>query len=620
MEESKNIEIEYEGWHVVRRIGTGSFGAVYEIEREDFGYTYKSALKVISIPKSEQELIDVKNNVGKSEDSLKAYYQSVASEIVKEFELMYQLRGTTNIVSYEDHKVRKHASGIGWDILIRMELLTPLDVYMEHHRMTRQDIIRLGIDICKALERCRALDVIHRDIKPGNIFISEQGDFKLGDFGIARTIEAYDDVLELSRKGTISYMAPEIFKGMQYSFDVDIYSLGIVMYRLLNDNSLPFMPQQSLKPTYKDVANANQLRLKGERLPYPSGDHTQLAEIVLKACSYRPKERYQNPQTMREQLEKVLRGEKIEDIDYELIHSESLKVVECPYCHAQLSWDSQFCTNCGRKINYSGDTGNTDNEVKKEISKSKFLISGIILLVIIVGIGAYAIGKGRSDDLEDSVAKSESEVSNESTFKEQSETTKITETVENTELRETEPKAEENNAFTDMIEETAQFSETEIAAESDIEPVHMTKKVTMDDIDDVYATSYLIEERLGFYHKPSNVIDGNNTTAWVEDADGQGEGESLTIELDDTYAVSGFVINAGYQKNTEVYDNNSRPKELIVTFSDGQSFMVELDDYYGAQKVVLDSSIETTSVTFTINDVYPGGKYEDTVISEIQLF
>lgn len=620
MEESNNIEIEYEGWHVVRRIGTGSFGAVYEIEREDFGYTYKSALKVISIPKSEQELIDVKNNVGKSEDSLKAYYQSVASEIVKEFELMYQLRGTTNIVSYEDHKVRKHASGIGWDILIRMELLTPLDVYMEHHRMTRQDIIRLGIDICKALERCRALDVIHRDIKPGNIFISEQGDFKLGDFGIARTIEAYDDVLELSRKGTISYMAPEIFKGMQYSFDVDIYSLGIVMYRLLNDNSLPFMPQQSLKPTYKDVANANQLRLKGEMLPYPSGDHTQLAEIVLKACSYRPKERYQNPQTMREQLEKVLRGEEIEDIDYELIHSESLKVVECPYCHAQLSWDSQFCTNCGRKINYSGDTGNTDNEVKKEISKSKFLISGIILLVIIVGIGAYAIGKGRSDDLEDSVAKSESEVSNESTFKEQSETTKITETVENTELRETEPKAEENNAFTDMIEETAQFSETEIAAESDIEPVHMTKKVTMDDIDDVYATSYLIEERLGFYHKPSNVIDGNNTTAWVEDADGQGEGESLTIELDDTYAVSGFVINAGYQKNTEVYDNNSRPKELIVTFSDGQSFMVELDDYYGAQKVVLDSSIETTSVTFTINDVYPGGKYEDTVISEIQLF
>lgn len=319
MNESNSTVIEYKGWHVVRRIGTGSFGSVYEIAREDFGYTYKAALKVISIPKSDQDLTAAKNNIGKSDDSLAVYYQSVASEIVKEFELMYQLRGTTNIVSYEDHEVRKHDSGIGWDIMIRMELLTPLDVYTKQHVMNRQDVIRMGIDICKALERCRALDIIHRDIKPGNIFISDQGDFKLGDFGIARTIEAHDEVLELSRKGTISYMAPEIFKGMKYSFDVDIYSLGIVMYRLLNNNSLPFMPQPPEKPTYKDVSSANQLRLSGKQLPYPSGDHTQLADIVLKACSYRPEERYQDPRIMQEHLEKVLKGEPIDEFDNETV-------------------------------------------------------------------------------------------------------------------------------------------------------------------------------------------------------------------------------------------------------------------------------------------------------------
>lgn len=319
MNESNSTVIEYKGWHVVRRIGTGSFGSVYEIAREDFGYTYKAALKVISIPKSDQDLTAAKNNIGKSDDSLAVYYQSVASEIVKEFELMYQLRGTTNIVSYEDHEVRKHDSGIGWDIMIRMELLTPLDVYTKEHVMNRQDVIRMGIDICKALERCRALDIIHRDIKPGNIFISDQGDFKLGDFGIARTIEAHDEVLELSRKGTISYMAPEIFKGMKYSFDVDIYSLGIVMYRLLNNNSLPFMPQPPAKPTYKDVSSANQLRLSGKQLPYPSGDHTQLADIVLKACSYRPEERYQDPRIMQEHLEKVLKGEQIDEFDNETV-------------------------------------------------------------------------------------------------------------------------------------------------------------------------------------------------------------------------------------------------------------------------------------------------------------
>ena len=311
----KTDEVRYKGWNVVKKIGTGSFGSVYEIEREDFGYLYKAALKVISIPKSEQDLEAIKNNIGKSEKSLEVYYESVASDIVKEFELMYKLRGTTNIVSYEDHEVRKHTDSVGWDIFIRMELLKPLDNYVRDHQMSRKDVILLGIDICKALERCRVADIIHRDIKPGNIFVSEQGDFKLGDFGIARTLEEHNEALELSRKGTISYMAPEIFKGEEYGFNVDLYSLGIVMYKLLNHNLLPFMPQPPAKPTYKEVTNANQMRLSGKEIPYPSEDNTQLAEIVLKAINYNPKERYQSPREMREHLEKVLRDEWIEEFD-----------------------------------------------------------------------------------------------------------------------------------------------------------------------------------------------------------------------------------------------------------------------------------------------------------------
>ena len=70
--------------------------------------------------------------------------------------------------------------------------------------------------------------------------------------------------LNYQEKGQSVILAPEIFKGMQYSFDVDIYSLGIVMYRLLNHNSLPFMPQPPAKPTYQDVSNANQLRMSGK--------------------------------------------------------------------------------------------------------------------------------------------------------------------------------------------------------------------------------------------------------------------------------------------------------------------------------------------------------------------
>ena len=117
-----------------------------------------------------------------------AYFHGIVEELMHEFSIMFKLKGTANIVSCEDLRVLEHPDGIGWDILIRMELLHPLLPYVYEHPMARRDIIRLGIDICKALELCQRYNVIHRDIKPENIFISDNGDYKLGDFGIARTM------------------------------------------------------------------------------------------------------------------------------------------------------------------------------------------------------------------------------------------------------------------------------------------------------------------------------------------------------------------------------------------------------------------------------------------------
>ena len=69
--------------------------------------------------------------------------------------------------------------------------------------------------------------------------ISRFGEFKLGDFGIARELDR--NVNGLSKKGTFSYMAPEMYRGEDYDQRVDIYSLGIVLYRLRNHNRLPFI-------------------------------------------------------------------------------------------------------------------------------------------------------------------------------------------------------------------------------------------------------------------------------------------------------------------------------------------------------------------------------------------
>ena len=290
-------------WTLTRMIGEGAFGSVYEAEREDFGKIYKAAIKIITIPKSESEIKAIRAE-GLDEDSVTAYFRSFVEEIVSEFALMSELKGTANIVSYEDHTVTEHTGAIGWDILIRMELLTPLLDYNTQNAFTRQTITKAGIDICKALELCQKFNIIHRDIKPENIFVSRIGDFKLGDFGIARTVEK--TASGLSKKGTYTYMAPEVYRGDAYGSSVDIYSLGIVLYRLLNDNRGPFMPQYPAPITHSDREQALVKRISGEQLPLPKNADGRLAEIVLKACAHNPKERFSSPMQMREELEAIL--------------------------------------------------------------------------------------------------------------------------------------------------------------------------------------------------------------------------------------------------------------------------------------------------------------------------
>ena len=299
----KQYEPIFGAWKIIRLIGEGSFGKVFEIEREDFGVTYKAALKAITVPANESEVREVMAE-GMDEASVREYFGTFVQDLVKEFALMSKLKGNSNVVSYENHQVIPHKDRIGWDILIQMELLTPLNEYTRTHTVTRQDVIRLGIDLCKALELCQKYNIIHRDVKPENIFISDAGDFKLGDFGIARTVEKTTS--GLSKKGTYTYMAPEVYKGEAYGSTVDLYSLGIVLYRLLNGNRTPFLPAAPAPITHADRENALVKRLSGAALPPPSHGEGRLSEIVLKACAYEAKDRYSSPVQMRHELEAIL--------------------------------------------------------------------------------------------------------------------------------------------------------------------------------------------------------------------------------------------------------------------------------------------------------------------------
>ncbi len=301
----KKFEPIFGEWHIVREIGEGSYGKVFEIERTDFGYSYRAALKVISIPQSESEL-DSALGTGMDIDSTATYFGGIVNELNEEFRLMSKLKGNSNVVSYEDHKVFRRSGGIGWDILIRMELLTPLMKYSRQHPFGEYDVIRLGIDICKALELCLKHNIVHRDIKPENIFVSDDGQFKLGDFGIAKSMEQTTGII--GKKGTYNYMAPEVYKGEAYGACVDIYSLGIMLYRYMNNGRLPFQPLSNVQLSPSDNERAIFRRINGEKIPAPINAGEHLRRIILKACAYRPEDRYLSPTEMRADLEAILQG------------------------------------------------------------------------------------------------------------------------------------------------------------------------------------------------------------------------------------------------------------------------------------------------------------------------
>lgn len=291
-----------DNWRIVRELGEGSYGKVFEIVKESGPVTVTSALKVITIPKSATEVVSIKNE-GLDDESIRKYFKELVDEVSNEIVMMASVKNHPNVVRYEDHEIIENTESFGWDVLTRMELLTPMDTYVSEHAMSEIDILTMGEQICSALEYCHKKGMIHRDIKPANLFVNEIGYFKLGDFGIARSVEKTTG--EMSQKGTLNYMAPEIYMNKPYGASVDIYSLGMVMYRMLNMGRAPFMPMPPITPSRSDRDNAMVRRMGGEILPAPASASAIVADLLIKACDADPNKRYKNAAEFKKAIARV---------------------------------------------------------------------------------------------------------------------------------------------------------------------------------------------------------------------------------------------------------------------------------------------------------------------------
>ena len=214
---------------------------------------------------------------------------------------MADMKGCANIVYCDDVKYIQHDKGMGWNIFIKMELLTALPRALGK-TVTDEQVIKIGTDICSALAFCEKRNLLHRDIKPQNVFVAPDGTYKLGDFGIAKTAER---TTSGTKTGTYKYMAPEVYNNQPYGGKADIYSLGLVLYWLLNERRTPFLPLPPTTPTATEEDKARAMRFSGEPIPAPAHGSAELQRIVLKACAFDQQDRYQNANEMLQDLSQI---------------------------------------------------------------------------------------------------------------------------------------------------------------------------------------------------------------------------------------------------------------------------------------------------------------------------
>lgn len=290
-------------WTIEQQIGADSFSTVYRASSYIDGKPVYSAIKLITIPNHPADIDEIRSS-GNDTESVREYFSRIVRNCVNQISLTMNLRESPNIVSIEDYYVYEHPDEIRWDIFIRSEYLTSLSDFIIQNELDEKAVCKLGIDLCQAISICQKRDIIHRDIKPDNIFISQNGDYKLGNFGFAGTLSRTSG--SMPSFDTDDYMAPEMLQQRGYDSTVDIYALGMVMYKLLNNNRMPFIDAESDHISANDKKQALENRLNGDNLPAPAHASTEMSIAILKACRFEPSQRYQSADEMRSQLHKVM--------------------------------------------------------------------------------------------------------------------------------------------------------------------------------------------------------------------------------------------------------------------------------------------------------------------------
>jgi TolB-like protein len=291
-------------YRLVRQLGAGGMAEVWLAERADGAFKRDVALKLPRLSSSREDLAD---------------------RFERERDILASLE--------HPNIARLYDAGVSVERLpyLAMEYVSgrPLIGWCDAHQLGVRERLRLFLQVLDAVQYAHGCQVIHRDIKPSNILVTEAGQVRLLDFGVAKLLVEEPELADLTRQYgqalTPEYASPELIRGERIDGAADVYSLGVVLYELLA-GSRPYRLKTgaSIASLEQAVARA-QVPRPSTQLEVKAGDArgtTQhklarrlkgdLDAIVLKALAKAPADRYSSAVALADDLQRYLSGKPVQ--------------------------------------------------------------------------------------------------------------------------------------------------------------------------------------------------------------------------------------------------------------------------------------------------------------------
>jgi eukaryotic-like serine/threonine-protein kinase len=275
---------------IIKELGRGGMGAVYLARRADGQFQKLVAIKILK----------------RGTDT---------DEVLRRFRIERQ------ILANLDHSniTRLLDAGITGDGLpyFVMEFIegTPITRFVQRENLDLRGRLALFLKVCSAVDLAHKNLVIHRDIKPGNVLVKDDGEPKLLDFGIAKLLNSSDDgdvTAAVERRLTPTYAAPEQAAGKSVSVATDVYSLGALLYELLTNQPPPRLPlTTNFALEDASTPNSSQERLPSQVVTGPGvkrDPEGQVDRIVWRAMEKDPGKRYPSVADLATDIEQYLNG------------------------------------------------------------------------------------------------------------------------------------------------------------------------------------------------------------------------------------------------------------------------------------------------------------------------